>query len=125
MSKTSKMGIAIGLSVVSFLMFFAVGESSSKVNSDWTQAGIMAVVMGLFFLVAQYFLSRGNPRAVRTDWWLILCLNSILILSALIAAVVEPNKGAVLQVALVAASGVVCAYAGAAIAARAARRRAT
>ena len=126
MSKKSKTAIAILLGVGSFILSFVLGEITlpSTVKYRESMEGVMVCAgVGLYCLAAQYALSRGNPRAVRSDWWLILSLNGILILTTLVAAFVEQNKDAVLKTAVVTALAVLRSYAGAAVAAHEARRR--
>ena len=75
--------------------------------------------MGRAFL----FHVHGRPaHAVRNDWPKIAALNATLVLTTIIALIVEPNKLAVLQMLGTAVLAVACSYAGVGLAARAARR---
>jgi hypothetical protein len=104
-----KMLIAVILGVLSFFLMFFLGE----VFGDYAAF----IGIGAFFLSSQYFLSRGNPQALRKDWPLIIALNFTLLSATLICLVVEPNKGAKLATLCLAVLAVACSYAGAALAA--------
>ena len=84
---------------------------------------IAVSAMWLSFLIAQFFLSRGNPRALRQDWPVIAALNfapfgSVIVVWALVTG------AAALAMLVVANLTLGCACAGAALAAFIARRRA-
>lgn len=83
-----------------------------------------AFVVGMWicFLIAQFLLSRGNPRALRQDWPLIAALNfapfgSVLVFWALV------TREAALAMLVVANITLGCSCAGAALAELMARRR--
>lgn len=82
---------------------------------------MLSITVTQTFLISQYFLSRGNPQALRKDWSSIVALNFTLLISTIICLVVEPNKGAKLETLCLAILAVACSYAGAALAARTAR----
>jgi len=79
------------------------------------------------FLMCQYLLSRGNPRAARTDWAMVLAMNALPV--ALLVGVLVLGLGVPLQegaqrltgLSLV-ALGLGCSYAGAVLAARTAAK---
>ena len=84
----------------------------------------MYIGVGAFSLCAQLFLSRGHVAAVRKDWPIILCLNFMVLLSAVLCLVLEHNNPAAHLTALVLAGvAVACSYAGAWLAACIARNR--
>ena len=109
-----KVFVAVILSVLSFFLMFFLGEGFG----DYA----LFIGMGAYFLISQYFLSRGNPQALRKDWSSIVALNFTLLISTIICLVVEPNKGAKLETLCLAILAVACSYAGAALAARTARQ---
>ena len=96
-----------------FLMFF-LGEV-------WGEHA-MFPGMAAYFLISQFFLSRGNPQAVHKDWPLILALNLPLLISTSICLTAEPNWDAKLSALGLTVLAVACSYAAAAMAARTARR---
>jgi hypothetical protein len=108
-----KMLIAVILGLFSFFLMFFLGEG-------WGYYALF-IGMGAYFLIAQYFLSRGNRQALRKDWPLIIALNFTLLSATIICLVVEPNKGAKLATLCLAILAVACFYVGAALAARTAR----
>jgi cytochrome bd-type quinol oxidase subunit 2 len=85
--------------------------------------GIVVIVIAAYFFTCEYLLSRRNPQATWKDWPTILALTLTLIITAIVALVVEPNKSAALQAAGVAILAVVFSCAGAVVAARAARHK--
>jgi hypothetical protein len=105
--------VAVILGVLSFFLMFFLGE----VFGDYAAF----IGMGDYFLISQYFLSRGNPQALRKDWPLIIALNFTLLFATIICLAVEPNKGAKLATLCLAILAVACSYAGAALAARTAK----
>jgi hypothetical protein len=76
-----KVAIAIPLGLLSFLLLFLVGET----------AGLFAAFAALtvYFFSCQFLLSRGNSRALRQDWSIMLVLDAILLITVLIMALVE------------------------------------
>ena len=74
---------AVFLGVISFFLMFAVGESFG--------APVGFLTIGVFYLVSQFFLSRGNPRALHEDWPIILSLNAVLIVTAILILIIEPD----------------------------------
>jgi len=119
MDKNSKLAVALLLSVGSFFLLFLLGEGGGSRSILHTIIFIGG--LGGYFLVSGYFLSRGNPQAVRMGWPIMLALNAALIATTITAWLVEPNQADSLQMAGVAVLAVVCSYVGATLAARAAR----
>ena len=75
--------IAFILGLISFFLFFALGE----------ELGIKVAFLGIciYYFISQYFLSRGNPQALFKDWLIILLLNATLIVTAVLTLLIEPN----------------------------------
>ena len=97
---------------VSALCLGAVGLFVWFVLAESVGGYAMLIGTGGYFLLSQYFLSSGNPQALRSDWPLILRLNSwILCVTVFISA----------QRPWLAICTVACSSAGAALAARIAR----
>jgi hypothetical protein len=104
-----------------FLLGEGVSIPSSIPGAKYVEWIIFIGGMCGYFLISAYLLLRGNSQAIWKNWPIILALNSILLVSALIALVFEPNKLAALLTMGVAIVAVACSYAGAALAARTAR----
>ena len=119
MDKNSKLAVALLLGVGSFFLLFLLGEGGGSPSTLHTIIFIGG--MGGYFLISGYFLSRGNPQAVRKGWPIMLALNAALIATTITAWLVEPNQADSLQMAGVAVLAVVCSCVGAALAVRAAR----
>ena len=112
---------AVLLGMGSFFLMFLVGEGMEGATTG-PLAGhggelILAVAVGGYSLLATWALSRDLPRA-RGNLWIVLALNAVLLLSALVALLVEPNKSAALQVLGVAIASSAGSYGGLALAAR-------
>ena len=121
-----KVVVAFFLGVVSIFLLFLLDEVAIGPRPTFS-GGIGAVIffsgVGGYFLISQYFLSRGNPQAVRKDWPIIFALNFTLLFLAIICLVFEPNKGAKMETLCEAILAVACSYVGAALAARTTRQR--
>lgn len=128
MNRNSKLFVAFLLSVGSLFLLFGLGEAvkvpDSIPGARHIQTLILLGGMGSYFLISEFFLSRGNRYAMRTDWPIILALNVVLMAATVMAAFVERNKWAVLQTAGITLLAVICSSVGAALAARAARAQA-
>jgi hypothetical protein len=128
MSRNWKILLAFGLGVLLIVQTFSLTwlafctmcpEGGDALN--WGCAFVVG--MWICFLIAQFFLSRGNPRALRQDWPVIAALNfapfgSVIVVWALVTG------AAALAMLVVANLTLGCACAGAALAAFIARRRA-
>ena len=115
-SSVSRGFVAILLGIVSLFLLFALGESLGE--------KAMFVGVGGYSLLAQFFLSRGHPQALRKDWPLMLCLNFMVSLSMVLCFTLEHNNpGAHLTALGLTGVAVACSYAGAALAALIARSR--
>ena len=75
--------IAFILGLISFFLMFALGEGLG--------INVAFLGIGIYYLISQYFLSRGNPQALFKDWLIILSLNATLIVSAVLVLLFEPN----------------------------------
>jgi len=120
---TAKIVVAVMLGVVAFLLMFALGEGvripATVPAAVFIQGAVFVGGMGGYFLLCAFLLSRGDTRALLSLWPTVIALNAPIIVSVLVSLAVEPNKGAVLQVAEVSVLGILCAFAGAALAKRA------
>jgi hypothetical protein len=111
----SRSMVAILLGFISLFLLFFLGET---LGEKTTFVGV-----GGFCLIAQFFLSRGHPQALRKDWPIILCLNFMVLLSTGLCFALEHNNPAAKLTALIlAAIALACSYAGAALAARTVRQ---
>lgn len=68
--------LAFLLGVLSFLLFFFIGEPASHYLGN---AGLIVtfILMAAYFFICQFQLSRGNPNAYRKDWPVMLALDVI------------------------------------------------
>ena len=129
MSKTLRKALkilgAFLMGVFALLLFFVLGEGvripSRIPGAENIHRSIVLIVLGAYFFMAQYLLSRRNPQALRTNWPLMLALNLMLIISAGIAFAIEPNRVAVMETVVTAVFTVAFSCAGAALAGRVAR----
>lgn len=85
--------------------------------------GVAFIGLGVYFLSVQYFLSCGNPRAVRQDWDLILKLNFVLLASVVTGLWVR-SRHTELAFLKFTIFTFVCSFAGAALAGSVARTNA-
>ena len=122
MTPSAKIVVAVLLGVLAFFLMFGLGEGvripATVPAAALIQGAIFVGGMGGYFLLCAFLLSRGDTRALLSLWPTVVALNAPIIISVLVALVVEPNKGAVLQVAEVSVLGILCAFAGAALAIR-------
>ena len=125
MTPSARIGTAVVLGIGAFLLMFALGEGvripATVPAALFVQGAIFVLGMGGFFLLCAYLLSRGTGLAFRAMWPMLVGLNAPLVASVLIALAVEPNKGAVAQVAEVSVLGILCSCGGAALGTRAGR----
>ncbi|MGD8236842.1 MAG: hypothetical protein PVG47_07680 [Chromatiales bacterium] len=102
----AKKVIAVILGIFSFFLLMFLGEECG--------VAIAFIATGIYYLISQFFLSRGNARALYEDWWLILSLNAALILVAVLILLIEPDDKYTAGVAVI---SFVSSVAGASIAA--------
>jgi len=103
---------ALILGVISFFLMLAIGEEFG--------APIGFSFIGIYYLFSQFYLSRGNARALYEDWPLILLLNAALIVTAVLILLIEEDEK---WASIVAAISIICSVIGAAIAAWFAKAR--
>ena len=103
---------ALFLGIISFFLMMELGEIFGVV--------IAFIAVGIYYLVAQFFLSRGNTRALYSDWPLILMLNAALILTAILVLLIEPDAK---YTAIVVVISIACSVIGAGLAAWSAKYR--
>ena len=112
---------AVVLGMGSFFLMFLLGEGmkvpAAVPAAEFVGGLILAVALGGYSLLATYLFARGLPRASR-NLWIVLAMNAVLLLAALIAVLVEPNKSAALQMLGIAIISSACSYGGLVLAAR-------
>ncbi len=117
MGPNAKVVAALLLGIVAFFLLFALGEGvripATVPAAQFVQGTIFVGGMGLYFLLTAYWLTRGEVRPLRSSWPIILALGAPLLATVLISLVIEPNKGAVAEVAGVWLLGVLCSCVGA------------
>jgi hypothetical protein len=111
----NKLWLAFGLGILSFIVLMIVGEGAGFVAA--------LITLALYYIVCQFFLSRGNADAWRKDWRIMLTLDAAMFFTVAIMAWAEKP-----EVLLSQGSGIlisVCGgtFAGAAIASLFARRK--
>ncbi len=118
---------AFFLGLPSFLLIFFFGErflySLDHGGAVYISGLFFFGVVGAYFLVTSYVLSRGNPRAVRKGWPIILALNITPLFMLLITVVVERRLGPVLFELGLLMFTALSSFAGAVLAQQVARRR--
>jgi len=128
MERKWKIVSAFSLGVIFvFMTFFLAWVGAALVGGG--EAGDIAkcfcvsfIGMGICFLITQYFLSRGNRKAVCKDWPLILAMNFAPFCSVIVA-LAALTKWAGLVMLVVTIITLACSYAGVGLAALTARRR--
>jgi hypothetical protein len=112
------------LGMGSFFLMFLLGEGmtipATVPAAEYVGGLMLAVALGGYSLLATYALLRGLPPASR-NLWIVLAMNAVLLLTALIALIAEPNKSAALQMLGIAIISSACSYGGLALAARTTR----
>lgn len=114
--------LAFLLGVLSFFLFFFIGETASHYLGN---AGfiVMFILMAAYFFFCQFRLSRGNPDAYRKDWPVMLALDIIWI-ALFIGMVLTERREVVIAQGLVILVGCFGAtWAGAFAASMKARRK--
>ncbi len=127
MNRNSRLEAALLPGVLSFFLLFLLGQGtrhpSTVPGAEYLHGLTFIGGIGGCFLISTCLLSRGDPHAIRKGWPLILALNTVLLLTTLVAWFVEPGTSAVLATASTALLALVCSFAGAAVAGRAERPR--
>jgi hypothetical protein len=115
------------LGLGSFFVFWGIGEylgemATTSAISIAPGLILLAGVLGAYAFACQLFLSRGDPRPLRDQWPLLLSFNFILTAFALAVPVFVRKWIPTLTMFSLSAYSWLCSCAGAAVAARAARR---
>ncbi len=76
---------------------------------------MLAVVLGAYSLLGAYALLGGLPRA-RRNLWIVLAMNAVLLLTAVIVLLFEPNKSVALQALVLSIISIACSCGGLALA---------
>lgn len=111
---------AICMAVLSLPVFMMVGEAISEKLAGFP----FLIAMAAYFFVCQFALSRGNPRAYRKDWLIMLLLDSGMVV-VLFFSLIQEKRTATFVVEVFAFL-IVCfagTFAGAVVASLAARRK--
>ena len=103
---------ALVLGIISFFLMFALGEELGVT--------VTFIITGIYYFLSQFFLSRGNTRALYEDWPLILLLNAALIVTAALVLLIEPDTK---WHSVIAVISIVCSVIGASLAAWLAKTR--
>jgi ABC-type transport system involved in cytochrome c biogenesis permease subunit len=117
-----RIGKILGAAFLGLLFLFLLGSVMLFFpRSALNGAGlvIMLVLMAVYSFLCQWGLSRGNAQALMDDWPLLLALNGIWLVMPIVAVF----EGGFLRSLLVLIPGLGGAFAGAAVASRAARKR--
>ena len=104
----------------SFFLTFLLGGVRFAANDTVARlvGGLVLVVFaGGYSLLVTYVLLRGLPRASR-NLWIVLAANAVLLLTAPIILMAEPNNSQGLQWLGIAIISIACSYGGLALAAR-------
>lgn len=119
---TAKIVAALFLGVLFFFLYMVIGEVSSHYLGD---AGfvITFILSVAYFFVCQLRLSHGNADALRKDWPIILALNVLPLVVFILVVINEKWPVILAQGLIVLMAGWGGAFAGAAAASRAARKR--
>jgi cytochrome bd-type quinol oxidase subunit 2 len=116
--------IAFFLGLFSFVLFMVVGsEAAASVFGDIAHIIVIVIVMGAYFFVCQFHLSRGNPNALFKDWPVMLALSAIGFVIAIVTALAEKREVFLSQGLGFLTVCFVGIFAGALAASRAARRK--
>jgi hypothetical protein len=111
----------------SFLLIFFLGEkfvySLNHGGAVYIWGSFLVGGIGAYFLILSYLLSRGNPRAVRKGWPIILALNITPLFMLLMTVFLERQLGPVLSALGLVMFTVLSSFAGATLAQLVARRR--
>jgi peptidoglycan/LPS O-acetylase OafA/YrhL len=125
MSKTPKILLAFLLGLLSFPLLFLLGEGikipSNIPAAEAIHVAIFLIVIGAYFFLFEYLLTRRDPKPASKQWPITVALTATLIVTALITVAVEPNRSAVLATVGTAILAVACSWAGAAVTERSAR----
>jgi len=119
-----RVGVPLILGLGSMVVFMVVGETADALLGDIAAGIVIGIVMLAYFFICQFFLSRGNPNALRKDWPIMLELGAGAIFVAFITAVAEKREVFLTQGLGFLLVWFVGTFAGAVAASLAARRKA-
>jgi len=119
-----RVGVPLILGLGSMVVFMVVGETADALLGDIAADIVIGIVMLAYFFICQFFLSRGNPNALRKDWPIMLELGAGAIFVAFITAVAEKREVFLIQGLGFLLVWFVGTFAGAVAASQAARRKA-
>ena len=118
--------LALILGVPSFFLMFVLGEGvhipSAIPGAAYVEGAIFFGIIAAYFFVLQYLLSWHKAQPALKHWPIILALNLTPLFVVLITAVGERRLGPVLFISGLLALTLACSFAGAALAARRARK---
>ena len=130
MSRKWRVALAFSIGVSLFSMPFFLAFVSWILTGEIGGPALCFCVsflgMSFCFLIAQYFLSCGNPQALRKDWPSIIAMNLApfaFCLGFIAWAFLAKRSRGVMIVVTMTIIVLVCSYAGAALATLVARRR--
>ena len=87
-----KVVVPLILGLGSMVVFMVVGETADALLGDIAAGIVIGIVMLAYFFICQFFLSRGNPKALRKDWPIMLELGAGAVFVAFITAVAEKRE---------------------------------
>ena len=111
------------MGVLFFFLYMFIGETSSYHLGEGAAFAITFVLMTGYFFVCQFRLSHGNADALRKDWPIMLALNAVPLATVIIMVFNEKWPVILSQGLVILLAGWGGAFAGAAMASRAARKR--
>jgi hypothetical protein len=115
------------LGLVAFFIFMGVGESmegaqraagTAYQDTGYTNELLMALIIAAYCGFCGLFLTRWLHLRLTSSWKVLLALNATLMLVALLALLVEPNRGAAYQTVGVLVVSLISSLGGAALASR-------
>jgi uncharacterized membrane protein YfcA len=108
------------------LLAFCLGLLGFFLSFVAAGAGLLAafILVGAYFFICQFLLSRGNVNAYRKDWPIMLAMNATFLVIVVIMALVEKQEVVISQGPGFLISCCVGTYAGAVAASITARRKA-
>lgn len=121
-----KVVVAFLLGLVGFFLGFFLGEEvripASIVASEVVEIAILAGGLGFYFLLCAFLLCLSGDAPLVSVWPIVTALSAVLLLTALIAAIIEPDRGSVILTAGIALLTVVCSWVGATLGVKTNRR---
>ena len=119
MNRPNTLAGAALLGIVGIVLVFVLGEgvhvSTSIPGAVLWQVLVFVAPLAGYYGVAAYFMTRGRHRS-RDDWAMVLALVAPILLSTLVAVVVERDKRSALAPAVITIVGVFSSWLGARVA---------